>query len=63
MNPEAVTHVLATNPKDRATAWVKEYRTGRPGSGYVQLWGFGASVDRLPLIRAVTEYGLLRSVQ
>ena len=28
MSPEAVTHVLATNPNGRATAWVKEYRTG-----------------------------------
>ncbi|MFL5532708.1 MAG: hypothetical protein ACJ8BC_12125, partial [Gemmatimonadales bacterium] len=63
MNPEAVTHVLAANPNGRATAWVKEYRKGRSGSGYVQLWGFGASVDRLPLIRSATEYGLLRSVQ
>ena len=63
MNPEAVTHVLATNPNGRATAWVKQYRKGRSGSGYVQLWGFGASVERLPLIRSATEYGLLRSVQ
>jgi eukaryotic-like serine/threonine-protein kinase len=63
MSPEAVTHVLAANPNGRATAWVKEYGKGRPGSGYVQLWGFGASVERLPLIRAVTEYGLLRAVQ
>jgi hypothetical protein len=63
MSPEAVTHLLAANPNGRATAWVKEYWKGRPGSGYVQLWGFGASVERLPLIRAVTEYGLLRAVQ
>jgi len=63
INPEAVTHVLAANPSGRATAWVKEYRKGHSGSGYVQLWGFGASVDRLPLIRSAAEYGLLRSAQ
>ncbi len=63
MSPEAVTHVLAANPNGRATAWVKDYGKRRPGSGYVQLWGFGASVERLPLIRAVAEYGLLRAVQ
>jgi hypothetical protein len=63
MEPGAVTHVLALNPNGGATAWVKEYRAGRPGSGYVQLWGFGATVDRLPLIRAAAEYGLLRPAQ
>jgi hypothetical protein len=39
---------------------VKDYGAGRPGAGYVQLWGLGASVERLPLIRAAAEYGLLR---
>src|SRR5262245_40149568 len=43
-----------------ASAWVREYKVDRPGTGYVQLWGLGATVDRLPYIRAVTEYGLLR---
>jgi eukaryotic-like serine/threonine-protein kinase len=57
--PSAVTEVLAVNPAGMATAWVRNYRPNRPGSGYVQLWGFGATVDRLPLIRAVAEYGLL----
>jgi len=26
----------------------------------VQLWGLGMSVERLPYVRAVAEYGLLR---
>jgi hypothetical protein len=43
-----------------ATAWVRNYRPDSPGSGYVQLWAFGATADRLPVIRAVAEYGLLR---
>jgi outer membrane protein assembly factor BamB len=59
----AVTTVLATDVHGRATAWVKEYAAGRPGAGYVQLWGLGASVERLPLIRAAAEYGLLRPVE
>lgn len=62
MDPAAVTHVLALNPGRRATAWVKVYRPDRPGSGYVQLWGLGATADRLPMIRAATEYGLLRAI-
>jgi hypothetical protein len=33
---------------------------GRRGSGYVQLWGFGATVERLPMIQAAAEYGLVR---
>jgi hypothetical protein len=41
---------------------VRVYRSDRPGSGYVQLWGFGATVERLPSIRAAAEYGLLRKV-
>jgi outer membrane protein assembly factor BamB len=43
-----------------SSAWVREFRADRPGSGYVQLWGLGATVDRLPYVRAVAEYGLLR---
>jgi outer membrane protein assembly factor BamB len=43
-----------------SSAWVREYRADRPGSGYVQLWGLGTTADRLPIIRAVAEYGLLR---
>jgi len=41
-------------------AWVRVYRPDRPGSGFVQLWGLGATADRLPLVRAAAEYGLLR---
>lgn len=56
----AVTRALALNRDGMATAWVRGYRDDRPWSGYVQLWGFGATIERLPAIRAVTEYGLLR---
>lgn len=56
----AVTHALALNRDGMATAWVRSYRRDRPWSGYVQLWGFGANIERLPAIRAAAEYGLLR---
>jgi hypothetical protein len=56
----AVTEALSLDVHGRATAWVKAYRPDRPGSGYVQLWGLGATVDRLPMVRAAAEYGLLR---
>lgn len=60
ISPSAVGEVLATDENGNATAWVQPFHHGRPGSGYVQLWGIGADVTRLPMIRAVTEYGLLR---
>jgi len=63
IDPGAVTAVLATDVHGRATAWVQDYGAGRPGAGYVQLWGLGASVERLPLIRAAAEYGLLRPAE
>jgi hypothetical protein len=56
----AVSEALALNRDGMTTAWVKNYRRDRPGSGYVQLWGFGATIERLPAIRAAAEYGLLR---
>ena len=59
----AVSEVLAVNRDGMATAWVRNYRPDRPGSGYVQLWGLGATIDRLPAIRAAAEYGLLRRVR
>jgi hypothetical protein len=58
--PEAVSAVLAADRSGKATAWLQVYRPDRPGAGYVQLWGFGATIERLPIIRAVAEYGLLR---
>jgi eukaryotic-like serine/threonine-protein kinase len=61
ISPHAVTQALAVNPHGQATAWMQAYRPDRPWAGYVQLWGFGATVDRLPLIRAAAEYGLLRA--
>ncbi|HEX7336165.1 MAG TPA: PQQ-binding-like beta-propeller repeat protein [Gemmatimonadales bacterium] len=60
--PKAVSEPLAVDRSGKATAWLQVYRPDRPGSGYVQLWGFGATIDRLPVIRAVAEYGLLRRV-
>ena len=55
-----VTVPLAIDELGMTTAWVRVYRTARAGSGFVQLWGLGATLDRLPLVRAVAEYGLLR---
>jgi len=63
ISPSAVSKALALDAGGLATAWVKEYRADRPGSGFVQLWGFGANVERLPVIRAVTEYGLLQRAE
>jgi hypothetical protein len=40
---------------------VQTYRPDRPRSGYVQLWGFGATIERLPANRAAAEYALLRA--
>ncbi len=57
----AVTEALAVDETGMTAAWVRRYRPDRPGSGFVQLWGLGASLDRLPAIRAVAEYGLLRA--
>ena len=51
---------LAIDELGKTTAWVRVYRPDRPGSGFVQLWGLGATADRLPLVRAAAEYGLLR---
>lgn len=56
----AVTRALTTDRDGLTTAWVKEYRRDRPGMGYVQLWGMGATPELLPTIRAVAEYGILR---
>ena len=57
--PSAVTVPLAIDELGKTSAWLKTYRPDRPGSGYVQLWGLGATLERLPSIRAVAEYGLL----
>ena len=51
---------LAIDELGKTTAWVRVYRPDRPGSGFVQLWGLGATAERLPLLRAAAEYGLLR---
>jgi eukaryotic-like serine/threonine-protein kinase len=59
MKPAAVGTPLALDAEGKANAWVYTYRPDRLGSGYVQLWGYGATLDRLPMIRAAAEYGLL----
>jgi hypothetical protein len=61
MAPSAVTTPLDADAASHTTAWVRVYRKDRPGSGYVQLWGYGTTIERLPAIRNVAEYGLLRS--
>jgi outer membrane protein assembly factor BamB len=61
MDPGAVGTPLALDAEGKASAWVHSYRPERPGSGYVQLWGYGATLDRLPMIQAAVEYGLLRA--
>ena len=58
--PSVVSRVLALDTDGWATAWQVQYRPDRPWAGYVQLWGLGATVERLPMIRAAAEYGLLR---
>jgi len=58
-----VSKVLAVDETGKATAWVRVFRTDRPGSGFVQLWGIGADSTRLPMIRAVAEYGLMRAAR
>ncbi|HKG91162.1 MAG TPA: PQQ-binding-like beta-propeller repeat protein [Gemmatimonadaceae bacterium] len=61
LDTSAVSQTLAVDEQlHKASAWVQLFRPDRPGSGFVQLWGFGASVERLPAIRAAAEYGLLR---
>jgi outer membrane protein assembly factor BamB len=60
MDPAAVGTPLALDVEGKATAWVYTNRPERPGSGYVQLWGYGATLERLSMIQAAAEYGLLR---
>ena len=60
--PSAVTQPLAMDELGRTSVWVRTYRPDRAGSGFVQMWGLGATAERLPLVRAVAEYGLLRRV-
>ena len=60
LSPSAVTTPLALDEAGKATAWVQNFRADRPGTGFVQLWGIGTDVERLPMIRAVAEYGILR---
>jgi outer membrane protein assembly factor BamB len=54
---------LGIDELGKTSAWVRVYRRDRPGSGFVQLWGVGATLERLPLVRAVAEYGLLRAAE
>ena len=61
MTPAPDIQPLALDELGKTTAWVRVYRPDRVGSGFVQLWGLGATPDRLPVVRAVAEYGLLRA--
>jgi len=61
--PSVVSRALALDSYGWATVWQIEYRRDRPWAGYIQLWGLGATVERLPMIRAVAEYGLVRRYQ
>ena len=60
IDEKAVSLALSVDEAGQANAWVTTYRNDRPWAGLVQLWGFGATVDRLPDIQAAAEYGLLR---
>ncbi|HSB56004.1 MAG TPA: PQQ-binding-like beta-propeller repeat protein, partial [Gemmatimonadales bacterium] len=60
--PGAVSRVLARDTEGWATVWQIEYRRDRPWAGYVQVFGLGPSAERLPMVRAVAEYGLTRRV-
>jgi eukaryotic-like serine/threonine-protein kinase len=62
MAPSAVTQAFAVDSLGMTTAWVKSFRPDRPDAGFVQLWGMGATLERLPFIRMAAEYGLLRAV-
>jgi hypothetical protein len=59
----AVTTPLAIDELGKTSVWLKTYRADRPGSGFVQLWGLGATLERLPSARAAAEYGLLRAAR
>lgn len=51
---------LTLDELGKTSTWVRSYRSDRPGSGFVQLWGLGATLERLPYVKAVAEYGLIR---
>jgi hypothetical protein len=60
IDTSAVSLALAIDEVGQTNAWVRGYDRSRPWSGFIQLWGFGATAERLTDIRAVAEYGLLR---
>jgi outer membrane protein assembly factor BamB len=60
IDTSAVSLALAVDEVGQANAWARWYDRNRPWSGFIQLWGFGATAERLNDIRAVAEYGLLR---
>jgi outer membrane protein assembly factor BamB len=60
ITPSSEVLPLALDELGKTSAWVRVYRADRPGSGFVQLWGLGSTIDRLPFVRAAAEYGLLR---
>ena len=60
ITPSSDIQPLVIDELGKTSAYVRVFRPDRIGSGFVQLWGLGATLDRLPYIRAVAEYGLLR---
>ena len=58
--PSSQIRPLALDELGKTSAWVRSYRSDRPGSGFVQLWGLGATLERLPYVKAVAEYGLIK---
>jgi outer membrane protein assembly factor BamB len=60
ITPSSQIQALAIDEMGKTSAWVRSYRTDRPGSGFVQLWGLGATLERLPYVKAVAEFGLIR---
>ena len=60
ITPSSEVVPLAIDELGKTSAYVRVYRPDRRGSGFVQLWGLGATLERLPYVRAVAEYGLTR---
>lgn len=60
VDPATVDRVLTTDPFGRASAWVSEFG-GREGTGFVYLWGLGATPGLHDTVARVAEYGVMRA--
>jgi outer membrane protein assembly factor BamB len=58
VEPADVTTVLATDEVGRAVAWVKVFKEGVPGAGFVRLWGRPEPYPNLDELQAIVEYGI-----